>query len=88
LRVTIRMPMPTLSDQIPSEQEIRDFWDTHPCGHRQVQSLKADYEAFFERYDNSAIAVKAIFSADSMRSTSKGNVSLRSAWGRVPIPSR
>jgi SAM-dependent methyltransferase len=35
----------------PSEQNIRDFWDSHPCGDHQVESLKADYEAFFRRYD-------------------------------------
>jgi SAM-dependent methyltransferase len=35
----------------PSEQDIRDFWDAHPCGDHQVESLKADYEAFFQRYD-------------------------------------
>jgi SAM-dependent methyltransferase len=35
----------------PTEQSIRDFWNTHPCGNNQVESLKADYEAFFERYD-------------------------------------
>lgn len=35
----------------PSEGEIRKFWDSHPCGDHQVESLKADYEAFFDRYD-------------------------------------
>jgi SAM-dependent methyltransferase len=35
----------------PREEEIRDFWDTHPCGDHQVDALKADYEAFFQRYD-------------------------------------
>jgi ubiquinone/menaquinone biosynthesis C-methylase UbiE len=40
-----------LKSEIPSEQAIRDFWDAHPCGDHQVESLKADYEAFFERYD-------------------------------------
>ena len=39
------------SSTIPSEQAIRDFWDSHPCGNHQVESLKADYEAFFQRYD-------------------------------------
>ena len=36
---------------MPSEQDIRDFWDAHPCGDHQVESLKADYEEFFQRYD-------------------------------------
>jgi SAM-dependent methyltransferase len=35
----------------PDEQTIRDFWDAHPCGHRLVERLHADYEAFFRRYD-------------------------------------
>jgi SAM-dependent methyltransferase len=39
------------TSSIPSEQSIRDFWDAHPCGDHLVESLKADYEAFFERYD-------------------------------------
>jgi ubiquinone/menaquinone biosynthesis C-methylase UbiE len=34
-----------------TEQVIRDFWDSHPCGESQVESLSADYEAFFRRYD-------------------------------------
>jgi ubiquinone/menaquinone biosynthesis C-methylase UbiE len=34
-----------------TEDEIRDFWNTHPCGDHQVESLKGDYEAFFARYD-------------------------------------
>jgi len=45
------MPAPMLKSEIPSEQDIRNFWDAHPCGDHQVESLKADYEAFFERYD-------------------------------------
>lgn len=36
---------------MPSEQDIRDFWDAHPCGDHQVESLREDYEAFFQRYD-------------------------------------
>lgn len=36
---------------IPTEKTIRDFWDAHPCGDHQVESLRADYEAFFQRYD-------------------------------------
>ena len=36
---------------IASEQAIRDFWYAHPCGDHQAESLKGDYEAFFERYD-------------------------------------
>src|ERR1700691_292410 len=31
-----------------TEQVIRDFWDSHPCGESQVESLSADYEAFFQ----------------------------------------
>jgi ubiquinone/menaquinone biosynthesis C-methylase UbiE len=34
-----------------TEQVIREFWDTHPCGESQVESLSADHEAFFQRYD-------------------------------------
>lgn len=34
-----------------NEEEIKDFWNTHPCGEHQVESLKGDYEAFFSRYD-------------------------------------
>src|SRR5580658_4424223 len=34
-----------------TEQTIREFWDTHPCGENQVESLNADHEAFFQRYD-------------------------------------
>jgi ubiquinone/menaquinone biosynthesis C-methylase UbiE len=34
-----------------TEQAIREFWDTHPCGESQVASLDADHEAFFQRYD-------------------------------------
>jgi ubiquinone/menaquinone biosynthesis C-methylase UbiE len=41
----------TLKSEIPSEQSIRDFWDAHPCGDHQVDSLKEDYRAFFDRYD-------------------------------------
>ncbi|HEX8816128.1 MAG TPA: class I SAM-dependent methyltransferase [Terriglobales bacterium] len=37
--------------EIPNEQSIRDFWNAHPCGDHQVDSLKADYQAFFDRYD-------------------------------------
>lgn len=36
---------------IPTEKNIRDFWDAHPYGDHQVDSLKADYEAFSQRYD-------------------------------------
>jgi ubiquinone/menaquinone biosynthesis C-methylase UbiE len=45
------MPAQTLKFGNPSENEIRDFWNAHPCGDHQVESLHADYEAFFERYD-------------------------------------
>ena len=34
-----------------SEQTIREFWDAHPCGESLVDSLRADHEAFFRRYD-------------------------------------
>jgi ubiquinone/menaquinone biosynthesis C-methylase UbiE len=34
-----------------TEQAIREFWDAHPCGERQVESLSADHEGFFQRYD-------------------------------------
>jgi len=34
-----------------TEEEIRDFWNTHPCGDHQVESLTGDYLAFFARYD-------------------------------------
>ncbi len=34
-----------------TEQVIRDFWDTHPCGENLVESLGSDHEAFFRRYD-------------------------------------
>src|SRR5216684_7157071 len=34
-----------------TEQTIREFWDAHPCGESQVESLCADHEAFFRRYD-------------------------------------
>jgi SAM-dependent methyltransferase len=34
-----------------TEHVIRDFWDSHPCGESLVESLAADYEAFFQRYD-------------------------------------
>jgi len=29
-----------------TEQTIREFWDAHPCGESQVESLCADHEAF------------------------------------------
>src|SRR6204780_4858316 len=34
-----------------TEQAIREFWDTHPCGESQVETLRADHEAFFQQYD-------------------------------------
>jgi SAM-dependent methyltransferase len=34
-----------------TEEVIREFWDAHPCGESQVESLGADHEAFFRRYD-------------------------------------
>lgn len=37
------------------EGEIKDFWQTHPCGAELVGDLnddsRAEYESFFERYD-------------------------------------
>jgi len=45
------MPEQMLNSPTPSEQAIRDYWNAHPCGDHQVESLKADYEAFFARYD-------------------------------------
>lgn len=40
-----------LTSPIATEKAIREFWDAHPCGEHQVESLKADYDAFFQRYD-------------------------------------
>ena len=40
-----------VTSPIPTEKTIRDFWDAHPCGDHQVESLRTDYEAFFQRYD-------------------------------------
>jgi SAM-dependent methyltransferase len=34
-----------------TEQAVADFWNAHPCGESQVESLGADFEAFFRRYD-------------------------------------
>lgn len=34
-----------------TEEAIREFWDAHPCGESLVDSLRADHEAFFRRYD-------------------------------------
>jgi SAM-dependent methyltransferase len=34
-----------------TEHAIREFWDAHPCGENLVESLGADHEAFFRRYD-------------------------------------
>jgi SAM-dependent methyltransferase len=42
-----------------TEQAIREFWDTHPCGENQVESLNADHEAFFQRYDAFRYRVEA-----------------------------
>src|SRR5437868_14714680 len=37
------------------ESEIKDFWQTHPCGAELVGELieesRDEYEEFFERYD-------------------------------------
>jgi len=38
-----------------NESEIQDFWQTHPCGEDFVggaSKYEADYERFFENYDN------------------------------------
>lgn len=45
------MPVQTLKSETPSEQAIRVFWEAHPCGDHLVDTLKADWEAFFDRYD-------------------------------------
>lgn len=34
-----------------SEAEIRQFWNTHPCGQGEVGAPGPDIEAFFDRYD-------------------------------------
>lgn len=34
-----------------TEEEIKAFWNTHPCGDQQVGGLRQDYDAFFRRYD-------------------------------------
>ena len=37
-----------------TEDEIKDFWNRHPCGEHQVGGVhqyRGDYEAFFEHYD-------------------------------------
>jgi SAM-dependent methyltransferase len=34
-----------------TEQVIREFWDAYPCGENLVESLGADHESFFRRYD-------------------------------------
>jgi ubiquinone/menaquinone biosynthesis C-methylase UbiE len=36
------------------EQEIKDFWHTHPCGESLIggiEKFETDYQAFFENYD-------------------------------------
>lgn len=40
-----------LNSASPTEKDIGNFWNSHPCGNHQVESLKGDYEAFFDRYD-------------------------------------
>ena len=45
------MPAQTAKSEAPSEKTIRDFWNAHPCGDHQVDSLREDYEEFFDRYD-------------------------------------
>jgi ubiquinone/menaquinone biosynthesis C-methylase UbiE len=34
-----------------TENEIRSFWDSHPCGESYVGGLQEDYQAFFDAYD-------------------------------------
>jgi ubiquinone/menaquinone biosynthesis C-methylase UbiE len=34
-----------------TEDEVREFWNEHPCGDHQVAGLAGDYEDFFRRYD-------------------------------------
>lgn len=34
-----------------TEEDVRSFWDAHPCGDHQVDSLGGDYQGFFRRYD-------------------------------------
>ncbi len=34
-----------------TEDEVREFWNAHPCGDHQVGGLGQDYRDFFERYD-------------------------------------
>lgn len=45
------MPAQMLKSETPTETDIREFWNAHPCGNEQVESLRADHEAFFQRYD-------------------------------------
>jgi SAM-dependent methyltransferase len=33
------------------EEDIRTFWNSHPCGDSLVESLDGDFEEFFQRYD-------------------------------------
>ena len=40
----------TMTAPVP-EAAIRNYWDAYPCGHAQVEPLRADPEAFFCRYD-------------------------------------
>jgi ubiquinone/menaquinone biosynthesis C-methylase UbiE len=42
-----------------SEEVIREFWDSHPCGESLVDGLGADHEAFFQRYDAFRYRVEA-----------------------------
>jgi hypothetical protein len=34
-----------------TEASIREFWDAHPCGERQVAGVQGDLETLFECYD-------------------------------------
>src|SRR5437016_8060559 len=37
---------------LPSEADIRDFWNTHPCGAEMIPAdFRADAEEFFRSYD-------------------------------------
>ena len=71
-----------------TEQAIREFWDAHPCGESLVESLSADHEAFFRRYDAFRYQREAHILRRLDAIDFKGKHVLRSAWGRALIPSR
>lgn len=45
------MPAQKSKSTPATDQDIREFWDAHPCGDHLVESLHLDYEDFFRRYD-------------------------------------